>query len=117
MTQCTCTDLERGVENCRCRKPKELKATAKKKSKKLYANMLNLSGLYSNKPVMLTFDSESDRWWDKDGNFEATKVGTESACGYVKFTSESRREVECWTNGVLASMERLVEWCIGGELA
>jgi hypothetical protein len=86
-----------------------------------YGNMINLSGLYSKKPIKCYvqskyFDMLTDKsivYWDKDGNFniDSGNLGIESKDGYIKFTSENEDEVKIWTNGVLASMSMIKRWC------
>jgi len=84
---------------------------AKKKPKKLYVNMVNLGGLYSLKPVELTYDTDTKCWWDRTGNFDSKGPGTKTEPGhYIKFTSKSRLEVERWTAGAAAVMAILAHW-------
>lgn len=74
------------------------------------ANSVNLSGLYSKTPVKL---HEDDGWWDRNGNFDApAKDGPYSEVnGAVRgFASSDKREVEIWTDGVLAAMSGVKRW-------
>ncbi len=84
----------------------------KKTEKKiLYANRVNLNGLYSSKPIELTYDSELKSWWSKDGWVGVDKIGLDKNKGYVVFSSFDENEVVCWTNGVRSWMSILREWC------
>jgi hypothetical protein len=80
-----------------------------------YGNSLNLSGLYSKKTVgcdrVTTYDN--NLYWDKDGNFcvDTRKLGVEYKDCVVNFTSENEQEVKVWTEGVLATMKMLKNWC------
>jgi hypothetical protein len=80
-----------------------------------YGNSINLSGLYSKKPVrcdsVATYDN--NKYWDKDGDFcvDINKLGIEYKECIVTFSSENEKEVQIWTDGVLATMKMLKSWC------
>jgi len=75
----------------------------------IWANRLNLSGLYSTKPVKCTYDKESARWWSKDGDFDVKVLGVNCFDGYTTCAS-SQRHVEYWTRGVKDTLHRLRVW-------
>jgi hypothetical protein len=77
----------------------------------LYSNALNLRGLYSKKPVRVYFDEVSETYKDTSGNYEVKKAGLDIQENRITFTSEYPREVECWSDGAIAAMILLSEWC------
>lgn len=86
-----------------------------KKPKVLYSNMVNLSGLYSNKPVRCKpeKDSDDDYYWDSSGNFDCHLTWVEGTIFLnrgVQFTSEDKEKVQIWTDGAKAVMKQLNDW-------
>lgn len=83
------------------------------KPKKLWASGVNLSGVYSDKPVRVTFHEElsgyddKDYWYDKEGNFEINAVGVTKNDGSFWFSSESKEEVETFLLGASAVIHLL----------
>lgn len=77
-----------------------------------YGNMINLSGLYSDKPIKCAKQGSSS-YWDEEGDFDINpnKLGIEIRDGYIKFTSSNEKEVQLWTDGVIASMKIMKKWC------
>jgi hypothetical protein len=84
--------------------------------KVLYSNMVNMAGLYSRTPVKCFLrrggpDSVyGASYWDSTGDYDTYKPGLEIRTGWIKFTSESKREVEAWTEGASAVMRMLRAW-------
>lgn len=76
----------------------------------VFSNSINLGGLYSPRPIRLQWNKSLNSWWDKEGNYEATKLGVFEEDGLVQFTSLDRQEVEFWTLGVKATMKMLKRW-------
>lgn len=83
---------------------------SKKKPKIAYGNSVNLSGLYSSHSVKLTYNPELDSWWDKSGNYNADFLGLEVRDGIVVFSSVNKRDVDLWTMGAKAVMDKLRRW-------
>lgn len=89
----------------------------------LYANKVNLSGLYSPEPIKLLlhdeYDTEEDEaiWWDEDGDLEVTRVGLVAEYGYIIFSSDKLEEVRIWTSGVKSTMILLRQWSAAHEFS
>ena len=86
-----------------------MKAKGKKPS--VWANGVNLAGIWFQTPRRMFWCGESEAYWDHSGDFDAKKLGQNSEMGVVTFASESKAEVEAWTLGAQAVMSRLKEWC------
>ncbi len=84
----------------------------RKHPKYIYANGVNLSGLYSALPLHMTWDSELQSWWDVKGNFEVTILGTKVQARIVTFAALTQAEVQAWTDGVAAAMRMLTRWSL-----
>lgn len=81
------------------------------KSKKVvYASRVNLVGLHSPTPVRCTWRPGLHDWWDKEGDFCVRKLGVDAQVGAVTYASLSKKEVECWVQGVEAAMSMLRAW-------
>ncbi len=80
------------------------------KNNKIWSNMVNLSGLYSDKPVSCYYNKTLDSWWDKLGDYEITKLGYMEDAGCVYFSSENKEEVEHFILGAKAVMSMLRKW-------
>lgn len=78
-----------------------------KEQKTLYANSVNLGGLYSPLPIAVTFDPETNAYWSNDGNFDIPKIGTTHFEGRVTFASDKMSEAVAWTIGAKAVMHIL----------
>lgn len=93
-----------------------------KKRKVLWSNMINLSGLYSDKPVrcrdMKDRYGEARGYWDRTGNFctSEDQIGEHvlNDGAVVQFTSRSKEEVEFWTRGAKAALAAVVRFCKTG---
>lgn len=93
------------------------KATTKKvdEDKQVYVAGLNLSGLWSTKPLKARREFD-DRgfWWVSHGplkdNAFAEKLGLDDRNGIITFASTSKRDVQSWIDGVLSSFKFLREW-------
>ena len=82
-----------------------------KRPKVVWANGINLVGLYSSKPVRCVWKEPGDStgaWWDASGDFDVNRLGFEFGPMDV-FASASKRDVEMWTAGALAILSRLRE--------
>lgn len=86
----------------------------KVKNQKIWANAVNLSGLWNKKPMLLKKHHNvyggTDSWWDKDGDFGVSFIGKDSRRGNITFSSTSKKEVEAWTDGVRDTMTMLQNW-------
>ena len=82
----------------------------------LWANSINMSGLYSDKPIKVTPYGSLDTWYDEEGNFDVVPIeGPFSrADGLVHgFVSSDALMVQTWTIGAMAmalAVKSLVEW-------
>jgi hypothetical protein len=77
-----------------------------KKSKILYANSINLVGLYSETPIKLSLTKDGDYYGDS-GHYSIQP----STGNVTQFSSKSKREVEIWTRGALDAMNHMRKWC------
>lgn len=87
----------------------------KNKPKIIYSNMINLAGLYSNKPVICRNDKYFDlpnHWWDHEGDYSVSKLGLviNKDMLYIRFSSINKKEVELWMSGVKSTMKMLAAW-------
>ena len=91
--------------------------TAKKKS--LWANSINLAGLYSKKPTQVFYNEDLEEYYDRGGNYSISGPGmiTSESGGVISFASESKEEVEIWTLGAKTAMTMMAEWCRWGKLS
>jgi hypothetical protein len=80
--------------------------------KQVYVAGLNLSGLWSTKP--LKTHREMGSWWVSSGplkdNAFAEKLGLDDRNGIITFASTSKRDVQSWIDGVLSSFKFLRNW-------
>ena len=77
----------------------------------LWANAINLSGIYSLKPVRVFPESGLADWFDAKGNFSVSPAEgpfTEQRGCVNGYVSSSKELVDAWTQGALA-MARAVE--------
>lgn len=82
----------------------------------LWANSMNLVGLYNDKPIRLTKeDSElmDYSWWDEEGEYDCPGPGFHEDHNYqvIQYASHDRQKVVAWTQGVLATMKMMRKWC------
>jgi len=78
----------------------------------LWANGINLSGLWFDKPRRMVREEDMKSWWDRSGNFEVILPGQHrKGWGLITFASENKAEAEAWTLGVQVVMLKLKEWC------
>jgi hypothetical protein len=79
--------------------------------KVVWANGVNSAGLYSNKPIRCAWHESgvSSAYWDRTGNFDVTRLGLKKG-PMDTFASHDRRDVELWTAGARAILDRLREW-------
>lgn len=83
----------------------------KKLPKVIYANRVNLSGLYSNKPLKLKLEAHYDFYSDgEDFCLDTDKIGLVETDGLVGFSSPNEKEVELWTQGAIAVMRQIFKW-------
>jgi len=80
----------------------------------LYANAVNLAGLYASLPLQVNYDPETGTYWDRGGDFDVTKIGTTHERGRIVFASDKNSEAVAWTLGVKATMSMLREWSKSG---
>lgn len=80
--------------------------------KQVYVAGLNLSGLWSTKPLKAHRDMGS--WWVASGPLKddafVEKLGLHDRDGLITFASTSKRDVQLWIDGVLSSFKFLREW-------
>jgi hypothetical protein len=76
----------------------------------LWANSVNLVGLFSKTPIRCIFNDEypniREALWENDKlDFSVSKIGLDLSdiSGLISFSSINREEVEAWTNGVRAA--------------
>jgi hypothetical protein len=94
----------------------------KSNRRQYYGNSINLSGLYSIKPVVCykpaqkIGEKDNEIYWCKQGNFDIDikNLGLSSICdgSVIVFTSKNKKDVELWTSGVLSAMRMMKRWCV-----
>jgi hypothetical protein len=91
------------------------KRKRKEKPVVMWANRVNLAGLYSDKPVRVTRDTffSEAYYYDDAGQFSVYGAGTRVEEGNCTFASPSKEIAEAWTAGAKAVMRRLKEWATG----
>ena len=83
----------------------------------VYCSAVNLSGLWSKKPLKMVYlDEETGTYWDRSGDFSCPGLGIQAQWGggFISFASKNKREVEVWIYGVSASMHLLKNWASFG---
>jgi hypothetical protein len=81
----------------------------------VWANCVNLAGLYSPFPVSCRL--KSNQWTDEDG-LDVERLGLVVRGGRVTYASEQKEVVATWTLGVLSTFKLLQNWsstnsCLG----
>ena len=86
---------------------------SKKKPQILWANGVNLRGLWSDKPVKMyyakSYYDDEDVWYDCIGNLSVEKIGLDKCAHHITFASEDKSEVATWTQGALALCEIMAQ--------
>lgn len=89
----------------------------KRKPKRLWANKINLAGLYSTKPVLVVLKTawQERMWtigtyWDATGDVDVEKEGEVRKYGSIIFASRNKKDVQNWTKGILAVNAMLKKW-------
>lgn len=85
-----------------------------KTPKIIYAALINLSGLYSKRPVRCTYDENTKKWWSDNGNFDVHIVGLDGKGTNIRFSSTSEKEVQTWINGAEAVLSMIGRWAGNG---
>jgi hypothetical protein len=80
------------------------------KNVKYYANMINLSGLYSKNPVEVEEIEELDGFWSFDREFCAREIGIDKKDESITICSINKADVIFWTEGIKNCMELLQNW-------
>lgn len=80
---------------------------AKPKHKILYAARVNLNGLYSDEPLKVKYDIESEKYWDNTGDFGVDGPGIDSSYGCVTYVSDDKSDVIKFIMGAAAVMHIL----------
>ena len=94
------------------------KQKKKKMPKTVWANGVNLRGLWSDKPIkMFCHDSEwgeEPLYYDKLGDIEiSSSLGLDIDQSVITFASVNKKEVQHWTDGALAVVQMLQEvWMV-----
>ncbi len=101
---------------------KDAKKPSVKRSKKvdvnrevLWGNMINLAGLYCQVPREMRWDDYLQRFLDDCEGIDAEGPELVVESGFIQFVSKDKNEVEKWTEGVVAAMTILNEWCINSD--
>ena len=73
----------------------------------IWANCLNLKGLYSNLPVECR--ANGNIWTDDEG-LKIERLGIVIRGGIIMYASIRKEDVEKWTLGVLSSFKIIQRW-------
>lgn len=73
----------------------------------LWANSVNLVGLFSKSPIRCVLrkeylDINQPIWENRENDFSISQIGLDlsDTGGLISFSSENKNEVEAWINGV-----------------
>jgi len=89
---------------------------SKKYEKSLWANAVNLSGVWFKRPRKVYFNELLKMYFDKTGDFEIAGPGFRIKDNFISFASESKEEVATWTKGCRAAMTLLHYWVEYGSM-
>lgn len=79
--------------------------TNKKRPKTLWATSSNQFGLYTYKPLLVTWDDDLESYWAEDGNFEVAKEGYYERPGTVHvFASQDKAKVQQYIDDYKAAV-------------
>ena len=78
---------------------------------KRYVVSMNLSGLYSDKPIECTKDEQG--WWDKAGDIEASKLGLDDNGVLIQFVTTNKHDAEMYLMGVKTALRQIKRYCEG----
>jgi len=90
------------------------KSKVKSKKAPLYAAMINLSGLFCDKPLkcMRNEDwADGGFYYNKSQDLDVSGVGLHDKCGRIEFVSYDKKEVAAWISGASSVMKMLKNWC------
>ena len=82
----------------------------KYQKKPIYSNAINLGGLISKNPMKLKWDTTLNSYYDESGDYSVENLGLIEKSGIIIFSSENKKEVELWTNGIEATFQMLRNW-------
>lgn len=83
-------------------------------NKKLYMARVNLTGLYSTKPIAVFKEPDDDWYASKDGNLvlDLNQLNDRTEC--TDFFSANKKDVEIWIAGASAVMRAIHSWVLAG---
>lgn len=83
----------------------------KVKARTVYAAGLNLSGLWSKKPIKVYYDADLRCWYDASENLSVERMGYHQPFSWLKtYASTSKADVQTWIDGVSAAFCMLKNW-------
>jgi hypothetical protein len=74
----------------------------------IWANCINLSGLYSSLPVKC--HPKGRNWIDDDGEISVERLGLIVTDKNITYSSSRLEDVTTWTLGVLAALKLIHRW-------
>ena len=81
--------------------------------------MMNLSGLFSNRPIRCKPVSErypdGEGWYNERKDIDVDQLGESGSDGYVTFASRDKDEVQIWIDGAMAAMTMMTRWAETGN--
>ena len=85
-------------------------ARKRTKPKVVWANAINLCGLWSDKPIRMSVYDWAYGWYNRKNDLDVHKLGVDDGRpGIITFASEKRSDVVLWTKGALAMAQRMCE--------
>jgi hypothetical protein len=87
-----------------------VKKSNKSKPRVIYANRVNLSGLFFSKPIKCVESDDGEWFYSQKYDLVIDEIGLTNTDGCITFSSENKSEVESWTNGARAVMDMLARW-------
>lgn len=82
----------------------------KRRPRMIYGACINLSGLYSAKPLRCYFDKYAVTWYDTDANVAIDQLGLVVKQSVITYASTKESDVSAWIAGVRSAMTLLRQW-------
>jgi len=81
--------------------------TEKDVIEEIWVAAITPTGLFYPKPLKVTWDSDSESWWDQKGKLEVTKLGLYTRPNFISYSSPEREKVASWMLGVRCTNQLL----------
>lgn len=85
-----------------------LREKLKRRPRVVWAAKVNLSGLYSTKPIKCTWNNGA--WWDEEGNLGVNDLGLHVEDRIITYVSHLESDVAMWISGARSVLTMLNDW-------